>query len=409
MSHKLLSRIVITLTASLGLAFAADVETTKVKLGYIALVDFTPLAIASEKGLFAKYGMKDAEVIKQASWGATRDNLELGSDNGGIDGAHILTPMPYAISLGLVTKDNKPTPMYILCRLNYNNQAISVSLKHKALKLGTDSSPLKALAAQAKASGSPLTFAMTFPTGTHNYWIRYWLAAGGIDPDNDVKTIVIPPPQMVANVKSGNMDAFCVGEPWNQQAINQGLTYTALMTQEIWKDHPEKSLGMRKEWVDKNPKAALAVLKAVLEAQVWCDKPENREELAKIVSKKSWINCPVDDILPRIQGNIDYGDGRPAKKNEFMKFFSGSFPYKSHETWFLAETKRWGMLKGSVDYKKIVASVNRADLWRQAAKEIGQGNAIPSSDSRGVETFFDGVKFDPENPEAYLASLKIKR
>ncbi|MBL8994690.1 MAG: ABC transporter substrate-binding protein [Spirochaetia bacterium] len=401
--------MLLVLSTSLGLAFAADVETTKVKLGYIALVDFTPLAIALEKGLFAKYGMKDAEVIKQASWGATRDNLELGSDNGGIDGAHILTPMPYAISLGLVTKDNKPTPMYILCRLNYNNQGISVSLKHKGLKLGVDASPLKAVAAQAKASGSPLTFAMTFPTGTHNYWIRYWLAAGGIDPDNDVKTIVIPPPQMVANVKSGNMDAFCVGEPWNQQAINQGLTYTALMTQEIWKDHPEKSLGMRKEWVDKNPKAALAVLKAVLEAQIWCDKPENREELAKIVSKKSWINCAVDDILPRIQGNIDYGDGRPGKKNEFMKFFSASFPYKSHDTWFLAETKRWGMLKGTVDYKKIVASVNRSDLWRQAAKEIGQDKAIPSSESRGVETFFDGVKFDSENPEAYLASLKIKR
>lgn len=401
--------MLLILSASLGLGFAADVETTKVKLGYIALVDFSPLAIALEKGLFAKYGMKDAEVIKQASWGATRDNLELGSDNGGIDGAHILTPMPYGISLGLVTKDNKPTPMYILCRLNYNNQGISVSLKHKALKLSVDASPLKALAAQAKASGSPLTFAMTFPTGTHNYWIRYWLAAGGIDPDNDVKTIVIPPPQMVANVKSGNMDAFCVGEPWNQQAINQGLTYTALMTQEIWKDHPEKSLGMRKDWVDKNPKAAMAVLKAVLEAQIWCDKPENREELAKIVSKKSWINCAVDDILPRIQGNIDYGDGRPARKNEFMKFFSASFPYKSHDTWFLAETKRWGMLKGTVDYKKIVASVNRADLWRQAAKEIGQEKTIPSSDSRGVETFFDGVKFDSENPEAYLASLKIKR
>ncbi|MCD6024289.1 MAG: transporter substrate binding protein (nitrate) [Fibrobacteria bacterium] len=405
-----LSLLIAASTAAVSVASAAP-ETTKAKLGFIALTDFAPLAIAKEKGFFAKHGVPDVEVLKQASWGATRDNLELGSGSGGIDGAHILTPMPYAMTLGLNTKGNKPVPMYILARLNLNNQAISVAEKYKDIGLKQDASVLKNVALKAKGRGAPLKVAMTFPTGTHNYWIRYWLAAGGIDPDKDVTTIVIPPPQMVANMRVGNMDAFCVGEPWNQQLINQKIGYTAMQTQEIWKDHPEKAFAMRKDWVDKNPEAAKAILKAVMEAQMWCDKPENAEELAKILSSKNWINCQVSDLLPRLKGETDYGDGRAKKKGEFMKFWRdhASFPYKSHDKWFLAETRRWGFLPNGVDYDKVVNAVNRSDLWREAAKEIGQSGMIPKSDSRGKETFFDGVVFDPENPEAYLASLKIKR
>jgi nitrate/nitrite transport system substrate-binding protein len=394
-------------------AFAqgAGVETNKVTLGFIALTDSSPLIIAKEKKFFDKYGITDANIAKQASWGTTRDNMVLGSGAGGIDGAHILTPMPYAMTLGLNTKGNKPVPMYILARLNLNNQAISVAEKYKDIGLKKDASILKNIAAKAKTRGAPLKFAMTFPTGTHNYWIRYWLAAGGIDPDKDVTTIVIPPPQMVANMRVGNMDAFCVGEPWNQQLINQKIGYTAMQTQEIWKDHPEKAFTMRKDWVDKHPEAAKAILKAIMEAQMWCDKPENAEELAKILAQKNWINCQVSDLLPRLKGETDYGDGRPKKKGEFMKFWRdhASFPYKSHDKWFLAETRRWGFLPNGVDYDKVVDAVNRSDLWREAAKEIGQAGMIPKSDSRGKETFFDGVVFDPENPEAYLAGLKIKR
>jgi nitrate/nitrite transport system substrate-binding protein len=387
-------------------------ETTKAKLGFIALTDFAPLAIAKEKGLFAKYGMPDVEVLKQASWGATRDNLELGSDKGGIDGAHILTPMPYALTLGLVTKGNKPAPMYILARLNYNNQAISVAAKYMETGIGKDASPFKSwIEAAKKRGGKPLTFAMTFPTGTHNYWIRYWLAAGGIDPDLDVATIVIPPPQMVANMRVGNMDAFCVGEPWNQQLINQRIGYTAVQTQEIWKDHPEKSFAMRKDWVDAHPLATKAILKAIMEAQIWCDKDENKPELAKILAQKNWINCQVEDLLPRLKGHTDYGDGkRKPKEGEIMKYWRdhASFPYKSHDKWFLAETRRWGFLPNGVDYDKVIGEVNRADIWKECAKEIGQEAMIPPSDSRGVETFFDGVTFDPNDPEGYLAKLKIK-
>ena len=206
--------------------------------------------------MFAKHGMPDVEVAKQASWGATRDNLVLGSESNGIDGAHILTPMPYLISTGKVTQNNVPTPMYMLARLNLDAQAISVSNEYKDLKVTTDASPLKAAFEKKKAAGKEVKVAMTFPGGTHDLWIRYWLAAGGIDPDKDISTIVVPPPQMVANMKVGNMDAFCVGEPWNEQLVNQDIGFTACSTGEIWSKHPEKALGLRAAWVDKNPNAA---------------------------------------------------------------------------------------------------------------------------------------------------------
>src|SRR5581483_9749201 len=200
-------------------AQAAGPEVKGAKLGFIALTDAAPLFVAKEKGMFAKYGMPDVEVQKQASWGATRDNLVLGSEGNGIDGAHILSPMPYLISAGKVTQNNQPTPMYILARLNLDAQAISVANEYADLKLGLDTKPFKAELEKKKASGKAVKAAMTFPGGTHDLWIRYWLSAGGIDPDKDIETIVVPPPQMVANMKVGTMDCICVCEPWNLQLI----------------------------------------------------------------------------------------------------------------------------------------------------------------------------------------------
>lgn len=389
-------------------------EVTTAKLGFIALTDSAPLIIAKEKGLFDKYGMTGVEIVKQASWPVTRDNLELGSSGGGIDGAHILTPMPYLMTMGKITKTKQPLPMYILARLNTNGQAISIAKTYQDLKVGADSKALKEAFAKAKAGGKQeLKIAMTFPGGTHDLWIRYWLAAGGIDPNKDVSVIPVPPPQMVANMKTGNMEAFCVGEPWNAQLVNQKQGYTAIVTGELWKDHPEKAFTMRKDWVDKNPKAAKAILMAVLEAQQWCDKPENKEEMCKIVSQDKWFKVPVNDILGRMKGEIDYGTG--VVKKDFpqaMKFWSdnASYPYKSHDLWFLTENIRWGYIEPDTDTKKLVDEVNREDLWKEAAKALKVADAeIPTSTSRGVETFFDGVKFDPEKPEEYLKSLAIKK
>jgi nitrate/nitrite transport system substrate-binding protein len=397
-------------------AFAqgAGPEVTKAILGFIALSDAGPLFVAKDKGFFAKHGMPDVEVAKQASWGTTRDNLVLGSEGNGIDGAHILTPMPYLISAGKVTQNNVPTPMYLLARLNLDAQCISIAKEYADLKIGTDSSPLKAVFEQKKAAGKSAKVAMTFPGGTHDLWIRYWLAAGGIDPDKDVETIVVPPPQMVANMKVGTMDAFCVGEPWNLQLINQGIGYTAVNTGEIWNKHPEKSLGMRAAWVDKYPKAAKAILMAVMEAQQWADKAENKKELATIMGKRQWMNCPVDDVYDRSAGKFDYGIPGKVVENSphIMKYWRdhASYPFQSHDLWFLTEDIRWGKYEAGFDTKALIAKVNREDLWKDAAKTLGVPAAeIPASTSRGKETFFDGKVFDPENPAAYLKSLSIKR
>ena len=401
-----------TLFPSGAFAQAAGPEVTGTKLGYIALTDSAPLIIAVEKGLFAKHGVPDMVVEKQASWAATRDNMALGTAGGGIDGGHILRPKVHLYASGAVMQNNQPLPMYTLLSLNEDCQGLSVAQAYKDLGVGLDSSPLKAVFAEKKASGAEVPVAMTFPGGTHDLWMRYWLAAGGIDPDNDVNLIVVPPPQMVANMKVGNMEAFCVGEPWNEQLVNQGIGFTAATTGEIWFRHPEKVLGMRADWVDAHPNATKAILMAVMEAQQWCEDMANKQEMAEIVGRRQWYNVPVGDIIGRIKGDINYGNGRAAQgTNLHMKFWGekgeSSYPWKSLDTWFMIENIRWGKFPAATDVNAMVNATNRSDLWLEAASGLGLTD-LPQGDSRGVETFFDGKTFEPANPSAYLDSLAIK-
>ncbi|MFD1252630.1 Nitrate transport protein NrtA precursor [Devosia equisanguinis] len=387
-------------------------EVSGTKLGYIALTDSAPLIIAKEKGLFDKHGLPDMAVEKQASWGATRDNMALGSANGGIDGGHILRPKVHLYSSGAVMQNNQKLPMYTLLNLNEDCQGLSVAQEYAETGVGLDSSPLKEAFAAKRAAGGDPSVAMTFPGGTHDLWMRYWLAAGGIVPNVDVNVIVVPPPQMVANMKVGTMDAFCVGEPWNEQLVNQGIGFTAATTGELWFNHPEKVLGMRADWVDANPQATKAILMAVMEAQQWCEAMENKQEMAEIIGRRQWYNVPVADIIGRIKGDINYGNGRvETGTNLYMKFWgeggAASYPWKSLDTWFMTENIRWGYFPADTDVKALVDQTNRSDLWLEAASELG-ASGLPSGDSRGTETFFDGKVFDPADPQAYLDSLDIK-
>ncbi len=392
---------------------ATGPEIKKATFGFIALTDAAPLIIAKEKGFFAKHGLTDVEIAKQASWGTTRDNLELGSEKGGIDGAHILTPMPYLMTTGKITKNNQPVPVLVLARLNLNGQAVSVTKDFLGKDIELKAPALKEEIAKLASAGKEPKAAMTFRGGTHDLWIRYWLAANGVDPEKDITTIVVPPPQMVANMKVGSMAAFCVGEPWNAQLVNQKIGYSACTTQQIWADHPEKAFCVRADWAEKHPKAALAALKAVLDAQIWCDKDENKRAMCEIVSRRSWFNVPVEDIVGRTGGEIDFGDGRKLAKDPLlMKYWRdfASYPFASHDLWFLTENIRWGNLAPDLDAKALVTKVNREQMWREAAKAIDVPPAqIPATASRGKETFFDGKIFDPENPASYIASLAIKK
>jgi nitrate/nitrite transport system substrate-binding protein len=423
---KLSRRTVIQGAAALGAAGAIGalapmraraqgtaLETKAAKLGFIALTDAAPLFVADEKGFFKKHGMTEVEVAKQSSWGATRDNLVLGSKASGIDGAHILTPMPYLITTGAVTANNVQVPINILARLNLGGQCISVANEYKDLKIGLDNREFgKALLAKRLKSGKPVNAAMTFPGGTHDLWMRYWMASGGVDPNRDINTIVVPPPQMVANMKVGSMDTFCVCEPWNLQLIHQKIGYTALTTSELWANHPEKAFAMRADYVQANPNASKALLKAIMEAQMYCEDTKNRAEVAEICSRRRWINAPLEDIVDRMKGDFDYGTGRVVSNSPHqMRYWkdNASYPFQSHDLWFLTENMRWGYLPPNLDTKALIAKVNREDIWRTAAKELGVADKdIPKSTSRGIEKFFDGKVFDPANPKKYLDSLSIK-
>lgn len=399
---------------------AADApETTKAKLGYIPIVEAAPLIIAKEKGFFAKYGMTDVEVSKQANWGSARDNVEIGAAGGGIDGGQWQMPMPHLISEGIITKGNQKIPMYVLAQLNTQGNGIAVANNHQGKNIGLDLKSARDYILSLKSAGTPFKAAYTFPKVNQDFWIRYWFAAAGIDPDRDVNLIAVPAAQTVANMRTGTMDAFSTGDPWPYRIVADNIGFMAALTAQIWKDHPEEYLAMRADWVDKHPKATKALLKGLIAAQQWCDRPENHGELSKILSTANYFNVPPTVLTEPYKGFYKMGDSKPDINDKnlgtlYWKDSLGnvSYPYKSHDLWFITESVRWGFLPADTmsKAKEIVDRVNREDLWREAAKEVGIAAAdIPSNTSRGIEKFFDGKQFDPENPEAYLKSLEIKK
>ncbi len=381
-------------------AWASDApETSDLKFGIIALTDNSPIVIAHEKGLFRKYGITST-ISKGASWAAIRDALT----NGDIQATHMLIGMPIASTMGLMGSPKKP--MIIPWMFNRNGQSISLANALKG-KVQADPKALKPLVMDAKAKGQPMTFAMTFPPGTHAMWMRYWLGAGGINPDKDVALVTVPPAQMTANMKVGKMDGFCVGEPWNARVIADGIGYTALNTQDIWRDHPEKVCAFTAEFADKNPKTVKAVLKALHEASLWLDKLENRTEQAEIVSRPSYINCPKEIILGRMLGHYDFGDGRKKEDPNYMIFSSRNcnFPQPKYAVWWLTQFRRWGMVTSVPDYQSVAQQVMRHDLYQEAMKEIGYKHG--GLDNK-PETLFDGMTFDPAKPEEYAAGFQIR-
>jgi bicarbonate transport system substrate-binding protein len=276
----------------------------------------------------------------------------------------------------------------------------------------------KAFFDKVKSEGGRFKAAYTFPKSNQDFWIRYWLAANGIDPDVDVELLTVPAAQTVANMKTGSMDAFSTGDPWPSRIVKENIGFIPALTAEIWKAHPEEYFAMRSDWVDKNPKATKALLKGIMEAQQWCDNFDNRKELVQIVSGRNYFNTEPGALEETMMGKYDMGDGRKIDDKGMAVLYwkdakgSVSYPYQSHDLWFITESVRWGFLpkEALATAKDWIKKVNREDLWREAAKEAGIPAAdIPTSTSRGIEEFFDGTKFDPENPQAYLDGLKIKK
>jgi len=383
-----------------GEVYASDApETPDVRIGIIALTDCSSLVMAYELGLFKKYGIT-ATISKEASWAVIRDRLNLGENQA----SHLLLGIGYSSTMGLLGSPVKP--MIIPCYLNRNGQAITLKKEFLAKGVKTPET-IKPHAEAAKQAGTPLTFAMTFPPGTHAMWMRYWLASGGIHPDKDITLITIPPAQMVANMKVGKMDGFCVGEPWNARAIADGIGFTAITTQQMWQDHPEKVLGFTEEFATKNPKTVKAVIRAVVEASQYIDKLENRPHVAEVVARPQYINTQKEAILGRMLGQYDYGHGRPAEQDKYyMTFFDRhtNFPWKSHGIWWLTQFRRWGMVKEGVDYTGLANRVHRPDIYREMARDMSLD--VPQEDMR-TETLFDGITFDPAQPEEYARGFAV--
>jgi len=372
-------------------------EKKEIRVGFIPLTDCSSVVMASVMEFDKKYGIKIIPS-KEASWAAVRDKLV----NGELDAAHVLYGLIYGVELGI---GGPKKDMAVLMGLNHNGQAITLSSKLHD-KGVSDGASLKKL---IDAEKRDYTFAQTFPTGTHAMWLYYWLAANGIHPFNDVKTIVVPPPQMVANMRVGNMDGFCVGEPWGNRAIMDKIGFTAVTTQDIWKDHPEKVLGTTAEFVQKNPNTTRAMTMAVMEAGRWIDSSlSNRQKTAETVADKSYINTDKEVILARMLGRYDNGIGKTWDDPNAMKFYNDgyvNFPYLSDGMWFLSQHRRWGLLKEDVDYAAVAKKVNRIDLYKEAAAQVKV--SLPKEPYRSAK-LIDGTVWDGKDAKKYAGSFKIK-
>ncbi|MGF6435519.1 ABC transporter substrate-binding protein [Kosakonia sp. 1610] len=375
-------------------------EKKTLRVGFIPLTDCAPVVMAAVKKFDEKYGITIIPS-KESSWASVRDKLLSGE----LDAAHVLYGMVYGLQLGVSGPQRE---MAVLMTLNNNGQAITLSNQLKAAGVTDGASLKKVIAASPQGT---YTFAQTFPSGTHAMWLYYWLANAGIDPFADVRNVVVPPPQMVVNMKIGNMSGFCVGEPWNQRAILDGIGFTAATSQQIWPDHPEKVLGTTSAWVSANGNAARALTAAVLEASRWIDaSDENRRETAKTIAARAYINTAVETIEGRMLGHYEDGLGKTWQDAHAMRFFNDgavSYPWLSDGIWFLTQQKRWGLLKSDPDYLAVARQINRSELYKHAATAVG-GISVPTSSMRS-STLIDGKVWDGSDPAAYANSFAIHR
>jgi nitrate/nitrite transport system substrate-binding protein len=368
-------------------------QLRKVKLGFIALTDCAPLVMANELGFFAERDL-DVEVIKQASWPATRDALLAGE----IDGAHCLYSMPFSVATGVGGTGG--TDLKIAMMLNNNGQAITLHSDFAEAGYG-DLAKAKALLASANAP----ELAMTFPGGTHDLWLRYWLAACGVDAST-LAISPVPPPQMVQNMTVGNIKGYSVGEPWNAVAVANGIGFTAITSQDIWLNHPEKALVVGAKFAAEQTDTLKDVMGAVLKAQAWLDDATNRSSAADTLGKEPYVNAPPDDIRGRLTGVYDLGAGLGEKDfaGEQMQFFRDGdlpFPRRSYGIWALAQFQRFGYLTTAPDYTALVDDIVLTDLYSEEAE--AEGITVPDDDMAPFEVRLDGVTFDPAKPDEEAA------
>ncbi|MGZ8190399.1 MAG: CmpA/NrtA family ABC transporter substrate-binding protein [Methylococcaceae bacterium] len=418
---------------------AAELEKETLKLGFIKLTDMAPLAVAFEKGYFDDEGLS-VQIEAQANWKVLLDRVVSGE----LDGAHMLATLPFGASIGFGTKAD----IISAFTMTLNGDAITVSndvwkqMKPQIpMEGGKPVHPIKAdtlkpVLEKYKAAGKPFNMAMTFPVGTHNMKLRYWLAAGGINPgyyappedtsgqiNAEAMLSVTPPPQMPATMDSGTIVGYCVGEPWNQQAVFKGIGVPVISDYELMKNSAEKIFGVSKAWADKNPKTHVAVIKALIRASMWLDAEnnKNRNEGVEMLSQKQYVGADYEVLANSMNGTFEYekGDKRPLPDFNVFFRYNGSYPYYSDAVWSLTQMRRWGQIneaKPDSWYMEIAKKVYRPDIYMEAAKAlIAEGKAkasdFPAASETGFKAptaeFIDGIEYDGTKPNEYLKKFPI--
>ncbi|WP_460357030.1 MULTISPECIES: CmpA/NrtA family ABC transporter substrate-binding protein [unclassified Pseudomonas] len=372
-------------------------EKSVINLGFMALSDCASVVVAATQGFAQPYGLT-INLKRQASWATLRDKLVSGE----LDVAHSLYGLIYAVHLGI--GGVAPSDMAVLMGLNQNGQ--SLNLSHGLQQLGVTSP--EALDRQAHQTRAKLTFAQTFPTGTHAMWLYYWLASQGIHPLQDVDSVVVPPPQMVAHLQAGRIDGFCVGEPWAASAEQQDLGFTLATSQSIWPDHPEKVLGCTRAFVEQYPNTARALVMAILEASRFIEQnPENRRSTAQLLSAPEYLDAPLSCIEPRFLGDYADGLGNRWQDPHALRFHGNgevNLPYLSDGMWFMTQFRRWGLLREDPDYLAVARQVQQLDIYREAATAVGV--AAWGKEMRSSQ-LLDGKVWDGSDPAGYARSFKL--
>lgn len=410
-----------------------QLEKPQLKLGMIPLTDCAPLVVALEQGFFARQGL-EVELSCEASWANIRDKVALGA----LDGAQMLAAMPIAATLGLGALHR---PMVTAFSMDLNGNAITVSNDLFARMCAIDAEAacqpvgsarvLKELVdAERSAGKAPLTFAMVYPFSTHNYQLRYWLAAGGIDPDYDVNLVVVPPPSMVSHLEHGSIDGFCVGEPWNAYAVQRAAGRTLLTGYDVWNNGPEKVFGVTEQWAERYPDTHRAVLRALFEAAQWLDLPEHRATIVELLARTGYTNAPSDVVRMSMEGTLQYDHDQPPRAmpdfNVFHRY-AANFPWRSHAQWLMTQMIRWGQADAASDVEGVARRVYRTDLYREVARELAlpyptvdvktegthQGGWTLADASTpitmGADRFLDGGVFDPAQWKQYMHAFAISR
>lgn len=367
--------------ATEALAQSGPIEKKNLKVGFIPITCATPIIMADPMGFYSKHGL-NVEVIKTAGWAVVRDKTL----NKEYDAAHMLSPMPIAITLGA---GSNPIPYTMPAVENINGQAITLAMKHKDKR--------------DPKSWKGFKLAVPFDYSMHNYLLRYYLAEHGVDPDADVQIRAVPPPEMVANLRADNIDGFLAPDPVNQRAVFDGVGFIHMLSKEIWDRHPCCAFAASREFVTQSPNTYAALLKAIIDATAYASKPENRKQIAEAIAPANYLNQPVSVVEQVLTGT--YADGLGNVKRDANRIDFDPFPYESFAIWIMTQMKRWGQIKGDVDYAGVAKQVFLATDTTKLMKEVGL--TPPTSTTKTFVVM--GKTFDPSKPAEYLDSFKIKR